>query len=851
MKRVPLDGLVVPPLLLLIARELSLYDPTRELAWPLFHELRDVVRPAWLSALLPRPAPVLYDDPAALLLATLAVLLATAYASAALLGVRPRQRAGLLALSAALLVALPTAAAIALGLATGRPYGHDGGVVQLPLALEKVLAGESPYGADYSRSILGEQSRDSVFWRPLGGNPITRHHWYLPGMHLVMAPFLLTSRAALGLFDPRFVTLLGYFLAAWLAARLFPDSERRLAAAALVLVHPLVFWPQVFGTNDVLSAVPLLLAGRWARAGHARAAATLVGFAAAFKQLSWPFAPFLLVYAAGVGSFRELRDTARLRLLATLALIAAGVFLAIVVPVAARDWGAFVADIVRYQTGRLGGEQYPLGGTPGFGLANLLIYAGRVGSLSDFYPFSRLQPLLVPAGLLLLRFQFRTPGLAGPLAAGSAALLVSLYLSRMPNPNYVTLAALFLPLALLLRPRLGLDAVLVPLLLLALALEATTQQLLSSSWADGLGAGLPGLLLPHPGGPRWRDPLSTGWSGALAGLAIVYLFAALLDLGRRARAGLMAVSALVALGLPLLVVTRAASLVGAVRAQDRFLAEAVEARDAPGPGPWGRRAGVVRTPVLEAWPASWRKDPPRELPRALTSAGAFSLGRLARALGGVDPRWIVACVVLLALGAWLARQRQGLAVGSVLLLSPPLAVALLFGSGAALAAALLVGALSATRGRDLLAGAAAAPWPPLFVAGLSLASWPAWLAAGFFAAGAPLLLGYPGEYWLTLSQSPPLRPSLGLANASLYRPDLGEALFPWLWRGSQLLLAGLAVLLWRRGLFQEASLASAATLSTAALLVGSSATGHAVAIPILLFLLAAVAPEASEAPVQR
>jgi hypothetical protein len=331
-------------------------------------------------------------------------------------------------------------------------------------------------------------------------------------------------------------------------------------------------------------------------------------------------------------------------------------------------------------------------------------------------------------------------------------------------------------------------------------------------------------------------------------MAIVYLFASLLDLGRRARACLLAATALVALGLPLLLITQATRLGGVVRAQDRFLAEAVEARDAPGPGPWGRRAGVVRTPVLEAWPASWRKDPPRELPRELTSAGAFTLGRLARTLRGCDPRSIVACVLLLALAAWSWRGQQRLAVAGTLLLSPPLAIALLFGSGAALAAALLVGALAAARGRALLAGAAAAPWPPLFVAGLALVSWPAWLAAGFLAAGAPLLMAYPAEFWLTLSQGPPLQPSLGLANAAFYRPDLGEALLAWLLPASQLLLAGLAVVLWRRGLFRDASVAAAATLATAALLVGSSATGHAVAVPILLFLLAAAEPDASGEP---
>ncbi|HET7291518.1 MAG TPA: glycosyltransferase 87 family protein [Vicinamibacteria bacterium] len=850
--RPPLDGLVVPPLLLLIARELALFDPTRELAWPLFHELKDTPRPVWLAPLLPRPAPVLYDDPVALLLAFVATLLAAVYGTAALLGARARVRAGLLALAASLLVALPTVAVIGLGLASGRPYGHDGGVVQLPLALERTLAGQSPYGADYSRSILGEQSRASVFWQPLGGNPIVKHHWYLPGMHLVMAPALVVSRAVLGFFDPRLVTLLGFALAALLAARLVPETERRLAAAALVLLHPLVFWPQVFGTNDVLSAVPLLLAALLARAGRPVPAAVLLGLAASVKQLTWPFAPFILVYAADVGSFREAVSREGARRLVRLAAVATSVFLAVVLPLALRDWGAFVDDILRYQTGARGGDQYPLGGTPGFGLANLLIYTGGVTSLSDDYPFSRFALLFAPAGLLLLRFQFRARGLAAALVAGSAALLLSLYFSRLPNPNYVTLAALFLPIALLMRPSLGLDTVLAPLALLALALEAATHQLLATTWAAGAGAGLPSALLPDPGGPRWRDPLSTGWSGLLAGLGIAYLFGALLGLGRRGRAVMLGASAVAALVLPLGAIVRTGEAEGLRRGQDRFLAEATEAAEAPGPGPWGQRPGVVRTPVLEAWPASWRRDPPRELPRNLTSHGAFALGRLTRALGIGDPRWPLAVAMVLAAGvaAFVLAPDRRPALVATLCLGPPVVLAVLFGSGAALAVAAVTCAALVGHRRVLvapLAGLAASPWPIAGVAVLPF-SGIVLLVVGSAIWAAPLLWGYPGELLRLLKTDPPLQPSLGLTNLLFYWPDLPAELDPWLRGIAVAALLTLAWVLHATDRMSEAPAACAASLATTALLVGPPATGHAVALPVTLFLLAAVLPDRSGSP---
>ncbi len=169
-------------------------------------------------------------------------------------------RGGLVGGAAGLLVVAPTLAFVTLGAVAQRPYGQDGGVVQLPLAIEKILRGESPYGADYSESVLGRQARVSSFWEPLGGNPILRHHAYLPGTHLVMLPGYLLSRAALGFFDPRLVTLLFYAAARVLAYRLPEGESARLSAAGLVALNPLTWWQQIFGANDIVFVAMLLLA---------------------------------------------------------------------------------------------------------------------------------------------------------------------------------------------------------------------------------------------------------------------------------------------------------------------------------------------------------------------------------------------------------------------------------------------------------------------------------------------------------------------------------------------------------------------------------------------------------------
>jgi hypothetical protein len=114
------------------------------------------------------------------------------------------------------------------------------------------------------------------------------------------------------------------------------------------------------------------------------------------------------------------------------------------------------------------------------------------------------------------------------------------------------------------------------------------------------------------------------------------------------------------------------------------------------------------------------------------------------------------------------------------------------------------------------------------------------LAAGFLVWAAPLLFGYPGELLRLLRTDPPLQPSLGLTNVLFYRPDLPLELDPWLRGVAVGLLLVLAWVLHQRGLFERAPAASAAALATTALLVGPSATGHAVALPVVLFVLAGV-----------
>jgi len=642
---------------------------------------------AW-GPLLPRPSGALDRDPLALALAGLAAGLAILYLVAALAGARPRARMALLAMAAVLLVALPTAAFVAMGAVTGRPYGQDGGVVQLPLAIDRIRSGQSPYGADYSDSMLGRQARASDFWTEHGGNPILHHHAYLPGTHLLMMPLVPLARATIGVFDPRLVTLLAFAGAGILAFRLASSPALGLAAAAAVWVSPLVYWQQIFGANDLLVAALLLGAVHLARASRVDMAAAVLGLACATKQLAWPFAPFLLAHLSGARTLGELGSApARVRL-SRAAGIAAAVFLIVVAPVAALDLRAFWGDIVRYNTGLPGGDNYPLGGTPGLGLANFLVYFGAVTNLRDYVPLGGLYLLLVPIGVWLLREQLRRGGAADALVTGSAALVLSLYVSRVMHPNYLILAAVLLPAALAGGAVLATDALIGGLALLAVGIEIAEAEVFATTWADAVAAHWPGAtgwmhaFAPRAGPALTRDPLGLLFGAIACGLGIALLVGGALRMGRRARAAVFATALVMLAVVPTWIVMRVGRLSGTPRVQDGWAATV-----------WPESDGA-RPALREAWSVSFRKDPPGLTPPLAPILGARAVARAFGALGGRDPR-VLALLALVVVAVLIARAGPGETAldriaASVAL--PPAIVGVVFGSGDLVMLALGLGA---------------------------------------------------------------------------------------------------------------------------------------------------------------
>jgi hypothetical protein len=701
-RRFPLDAAVVPGLLLLIARDLSLFDPVRVLAWRLFHDPRLEASASWLGPLLPGPSGGLDRDPVALLLAGCATLLALVYAGLALSRARASTRAGVIAAAAVLLVVLPSVAFVGLGIATERPFGQDGGIVQLPLALDVLLEGGSPYAADYSGTMLAKQARVSAFWEEYGGNPILRHHAYLPGTHLIMMPFYLASRAVLGVFDPRFVTLLFYALVVVLAARLPKGEDARLAAAAVAALNPLVYWHQIFGANDLVFVALILAAVLAARQDKLVLTGTILGLACATKQLAWPFAPFLLVAVSGARGWPDLLTPAPWRRLVRPVTAAAVVFLVVVAPVAAIDFNAFWGDIVEYNVG-LPGDNYPLGGTPGFGFANFLIYFGQVQSLSDHVSFSAFYALLIPLGLLLVHRQMREGGAETTLVTGSVALVAAVYFSRVVHPNYLISAAVLLPVGVLAR-RLRADLAVVPLLLFALAVEIAEHQVFRTTWDQAVAAELPrhleGLaaaLAPRAGPHLTLDPLGLLFSAVAGGLAVLYLTLGVANAGLRLRTVALGLSGVALVAVPLLVMARVGDRTGLIRAQDPAVVQSA--------GDAKRLAGLASpyTPPpedtprgREAYATSFRLEPPVEIrpDRPNMPPGPSILATLGRGVGRRDIRlWTLLALALLGVFAGRRGEGEGRIAGpGLVLLLAPLALGTVLGSTMALPLLGLLGA---------------------------------------------------------------------------------------------------------------------------------------------------------------
>jgi hypothetical protein len=525
-----------------------------------------------------------------------------------------------------------------------------------------------------------------------------------------------------------------------------------------------------------------------------------------------------------------------------------------------------------------GGDNYPLGGTPGFGFANFLVYFGFVSDLKDYFPFGVFYLLLVPLGLALVVRQLHMARAETALVTGSVALLASLYFSRVVHPNYLVLVATLLPLGAIVLG-LAADAVVVPLALLALAVEVAQNEVFRATWDQAVAARFPELLTgallplrPLAGPGLTVDPVGLLWSATAAGLSLASLGAAVLGASTRVRSciGLFAVAAVVV--VPAAAVVQIGNRTGEPRAQDAWVVQAMAdgAKIAGGRSPYSPPPSE-RPLGREAWSSSFRLDPPASLrpDHPLRPPGGSVLAAATSFVLGPDPRGLllIGLSLLVLAGSWIAGG-EAFPLALAVALPGPLALGTVFGGPGVLTLGLLAAVILAATFLQptvaaLLAGAAAAidPWAltaaPIVVgaaartgrgAGRRAA---AAAVAGAAALVVPVVLLDPRSFTASLGLPLQIGPGFGLVDLLLYRGLAPSAGLAWV---LAVLLVGTPILgaVALRHVRTEAHVVGlAALLSLAWLWLAPMASPDAVAVPIGLLALTAFAARRSLVPDER
>ncbi|MBX3054884.1 MAG: DUF2029 domain-containing protein [Anaerolineae bacterium] len=300
---------------------------------------------------------------------------------------------------------------------------HDG-ALQLELAVEHLAQGVNPYVATYDHPLMS-------IWDPaIGVNPATEHLIYLPGLLLVSLPFERLGTAVLGFYDQRLLYLLAFVLVVLLLPATVKQPTYKLALIIGVALNPWLAQPVVWGMNDILVILCLLVMGLLLWKRHPLWAAAVLGLACTMKQSAWLFVPFFLlaVYLAA-------RPEKRWREVATAVALIALIMAVIIGPFALWNLPAFMDDTFAYASGTAVTLNYPI---RGYTVGRLLVVFGQVQSDLDYYPFWLWQVVIgLPMLALCLYYQWRQRTTAAMFLAASLFIFTLGFVSRYFQDNYV------------------------------------------------------------------------------------------------------------------------------------------------------------------------------------------------------------------------------------------------------------------------------------------------------------------------------------------------------------------------------------------------------------------------------
>jgi len=313
-----------------------------------------------------------------------------------------------------------------------KSYAHDGGVIHTKEAMKMFIEGKNPYTSDYRGMELEEQYLYEN--HPFGLRTIIYHYPYLPLSFLLPIPFYYISINTLGWFDMRFIYLAAFLSSLWLALSFSKRYTNRLLILIAIGLNPVFSQYIIPGRNDILVFFFLLCIIYFLRSNKIQTASLFFGLAFTVKPTSWLLLPFFIHYIYlrnGGTSFIQ-------KALGTFKKILPFVILVLIIigPFLLWDLHSLKEDVFDFNLGKIQGSSYPLGGSPGFGFAQLFVFAGY--GEQDYIPFWIFQLIFcTPLLLIFMALQRRQNTVKAMVIFYTVLLFFFLYFSRFFHNNYI------------------------------------------------------------------------------------------------------------------------------------------------------------------------------------------------------------------------------------------------------------------------------------------------------------------------------------------------------------------------------------------------------------------------------
>jgi hypothetical protein len=324
-------------------------------------------------------------------------------------------------------------------------YVHDISM-QVEEAMRFLLAGKDFYAQTYVHTPM-------VHWYASPAMSAALYHTDRTPFGIVGSlPVYLLAQATIGWYDQRFVYLPCLIACIALVLRLRCPLQWRLTALVAVFLNPFFVPGLIYGEDDVLVLLLLLLCLRAVNAEKYRQASLWIGLACATKHtalLMLPvYAVLLLVRHRGVsrpGS--TLRDVLREFWPAIL------VPALICMPFVVWDARAFIDGNVGFLAGTVP-HSYPIRGIGSYGFSAVVLISGLVRSAQSYFPFTPFEAIAALPVLAIAIVRLRRNPSARELQTAYALLVfVAFFFSRFFQDNGLGFTLSTLLLAALLPER--------------------------------------------------------------------------------------------------------------------------------------------------------------------------------------------------------------------------------------------------------------------------------------------------------------------------------------------------------------------------------------------------------------